>query len=544
VAEFTLRIGQTIRTHPVLTSILVIALALRIQSLTWGIFPLEYVDRFHPDEFKYLDPALHFKTWYPTNRPFPMYGTSVQYLIGLVMYVPRLLFDLFDQFPTYLVAAHLFCRLVAVASGVGSVYLTWLVGKEATGPRTGLIAASFLSVSTLHALNSAIFTLDVPMSFLLMACVWACMRLEHLDSRKAWIGFGALIGILVGTKTTALVFFVVPATLYLSRRWPAVRGRRLVRLALLAGAVAVGAFLITNPQVFDNWQKNLEYARIEKEDWFDRLRPDSFAGIVAMAWQGLTGAMGTAVPAMALAGLFLVRGPGARYFLALGLLLVAYVAGLQHFLQTRYVIFIAPVVCLFAARTLDRIMEGRATQIRGAVIAGVVALSLHSAFVTQQGNLERLTDPRVDAARFIAEEFPAGTRVAFSMVSEEYEWTHNWWYPKLSNPEHERVTLFESPDLFVTVSSDLREIENAMSSGYLSESGAWDQAGNWMFYRYSAPTERLFAYWKDFLAGNLDFVEVGRFTNGTEVGEFPPPEVRVYAGKQNSETPPPPGSRR
>jgi hypothetical protein len=502
--------------------------------ITWGVVPTDYSRTFHPDEGKYLAPALSFHSFYWTSKPFPMYGTSIQYTVGLLLLPVHVAFYLMDLITVYKPISHLFCRFSTVLFGVLSVFLVYRLGAVVFNSRTGLLAAAFLSVSTLHALNSALFSVDVPMSALLLISLLLCLRVMRHDSLPNYVWLGFVTGFIVGTKLTAAIFLAVPLTLLVLGAWPTKERGHLLKGIVVSAAVAAVTFAVFNPQYFLGFGKIYAYIQQEKVDFVDRTAPGSLIGTLHGLFEGFEAAMGPPIVILALLGIVTIRGDQWRFSVSMIVLIGAYSILFQHFMKPRYVIFIAPLVCLFAAHACTTLLERKALVAKAVAALVVAAVIGHSAFTLLQGISSRLADTRVGAARYIDKQYGPGTTIAFSMVSEKVPRRHRWRNPKLANSDHVEVTLFDQPDVLVTSSFDLSQIETALNSEYLSDNFEWDPAGNSRWYRYLAPSTRLFQFYDELLRGDGSYKLVKVFSPSSVVGEFPPPEVRIFERRGGS----------
>src|SRR5437773_279142 len=70
--------------HPV-TALVVVGLALRLATLTWGMNLGPFSGWYHPDESKVWVSVVQFPRNYLTNRTF-IYGTALQYTVGTLLY--------------------------------------------------------------------------------------------------------------------------------------------------------------------------------------------------------------------------------------------------------------------------------------------------------------------------------------------------------------------------------------------------------------------------------------------------------------------------
>jgi hypothetical protein len=135
-------------------------------------------------------------------------------------------------------------------------------------------------------------------------------------------------------------------------------------------------------------------------------------------------------------------------------------------------------------------------------VLGVTVTSLallYGAAVSTIGANARYHDPRIEAAEYIAKTYPGRATIAFSMISEKYMWTHRWKHPRVSNRRHQVISLLERPDIIVTSSAVLDQIEEALISPHLQDNYVWKPAENRIWYRYAPPSPRLFAFYDELL---------------------------------------------
>ncbi|MGW8318008.1 MAG: ArnT family glycosyltransferase [Candidatus Promineifilaceae bacterium] len=131
-----------------------------------------------------------------------------------------------------------------------SVALVFILGRAMYGPAVGLLAAAFLAVSVMHVQLAHFFTVDPFLTFFALAAVTAqVMAIESAPHARRSIGLvvisAALIGLAIGSKSTAFLLFVpLIATLWLLRWLP---GRTWTLTVLATPVVAFTTFVITNP---------------------------------------------------------------------------------------------------------------------------------------------------------------------------------------------------------------------------------------------------------------------------------------------------------
>ena len=100
-------------------------------------------------------------------------------------------------------------RLLGALLGTASVYLVFLVGRQAAGVRAGLMGAAFLSVAFLHVRDSHYLTVDVPATFYLLLAAVLLQRFLRTGG-PGWLAASALFsGIAVSTKYNAAIIIAV-----------------------------------------------------------------------------------------------------------------------------------------------------------------------------------------------------------------------------------------------------------------------------------------------------------------------------------------------
>ncbi len=186
-----------------LIAILVGASVIRFWGITWGL-PHAY----HPDEGSILFHALGFGTgdlnphWFrwPSLTMYVMFGIyGCYYVVGKIMGTFSIPPDLVKAYLTDLSPFWLMGRIVSAASGVVTVWITWLFGHKSFGSYVGLTAAAILALLLLHVRDSHYATPDVITAMIaagsLLAALYACR------STRPW--FLLLSGLLAGLSASA-----------------------------------------------------------------------------------------------------------------------------------------------------------------------------------------------------------------------------------------------------------------------------------------------------------------------------------------------------
>ncbi|MGH7717520.1 MAG: ArnT family glycosyltransferase, partial [Gemmatimonadaceae bacterium] len=192
------------------------ALLLRISTLTWGAGVGEYDGFYHPDESKAWRSTQGFPENYLSNSNY-LYGTAVQYVIGLLLLPVKLAWQAGHPFfPSLAYTEFVVLAVRAVHALLGSltVVLVFWLGKIVFDRTAALIAALLLAVSFHHALNSAFATLDVPMSFLVTLVLVLAARAVTARRLRDFLFLGVATGALFGTKLNGAVIVVPLAVLF------------------------------------------------------------------------------------------------------------------------------------------------------------------------------------------------------------------------------------------------------------------------------------------------------------------------------------------
>ncbi|MCP4543200.1 MAG: phospholipid carrier-dependent glycosyltransferase [Chloroflexi bacterium] len=212
-----------------------VAVALRFYGLDWdgGIGA-------HPDE-RYIVGVAEGLHWPDRLNPFDVapnfaYGHLPLYLLALTGKLVRGI-DLF-----------LVGRVLAALFDLGTVLLTYALGRQVYGENVGLLAAAFVAVTVLHMQQAHFYTADALLVFFTLGTLFSAVRMaEQGHSFDAWMT-GVWAGLALGTKfSAALLMLPLGASLVSSPSTtrPDWWGR--LKRGLECGVTAVVIFALTNP---------------------------------------------------------------------------------------------------------------------------------------------------------------------------------------------------------------------------------------------------------------------------------------------------------
>jgi 4-amino-4-deoxy-L-arabinose transferase-like glycosyltransferase len=375
-----------------LVLIVALALALRLQSVTWGL-PYAFIN---PDEATVVPKAFDVARGH-LNPRFFFYPSFFFYILAAVFWLVSPFWallhgELLVRPGGFVVDAgtfYLIGRLVAVAFGVAAVYLVYRIGREAYGVLTGLVAAVFLAAEPLHVQYSHLAVTDVPAVTLGLLGLLLLLRAAHGRGVRTLTAGAVVVGLAVSTKYN-LGMLLLPATVaavYAGR--PAVtaaaaagstRLRAWVRLLALRvyGPMAL-AFVLASPFIVLDLPRFVsEFSRqvsIVRRGWL------GFEHVENGYWYNLdvhlAGSLGLVLLALAIAGIAWALWRRAPLDLMLAPFVVVYFVYVSSWseLADRYMLPIVPLLLLLAARLCVSVWELRPAW-RAALVPGLLALAL------------------------------------------------------------------------------------------------------------------------------------------------------------------------
>jgi hypothetical protein len=151
---------------------------------------------------------------------------------------------------------YLWNRWLAALMGTGTVLLTYLIGRRIAGPWAGLAGAALLAGTAFHVEESAIGTVDNPMTFFVVLAAWAAVAFVQEGRMGLLLASLVACGLAVSSKLSAAVALLLPAAALAlaGGKLPPVR-RRLAWLAV--PALPAAAFVAGSPYVVLNLRRFL-----------------------------------------------------------------------------------------------------------------------------------------------------------------------------------------------------------------------------------------------------------------------------------------------
>ena len=394
----------------VLILILILAAALRFYGLDWdgGIGA-------HPDE-RYVVGAAESLRWPDRLNPFDL---APDYAYGhLPLYLLPFAAGLAPDVDSLLVG-----RALAALFDLGTVALTFALGRRVYGQRVGLLAAACVALMVLHVQQAHFYTADVPLAFFVLGSLLFAVRLAEggrpLDAYLA----GAWAGLALGTKSSAALLVLPLGAALMVNPAPALPGRCWARWkrGLACGGAALAAFALTNPFALlafpTFWRNVAEQGAIARgllDVPYTRQFHATWPYLYPLAQQ-LRWGMGWPLGLAACGGLAwavwrAVREPPRRAEWVLLAWTVPYLAftGALYAKFPRYLLPLTPLLALYAARLLTHLP-------RSLLIVNLSLVILHcSLFI----GLYRSPHPWQVASEWFYDHAPRGAVVAVE------QWDH------------------------------------------------------------------------------------------------------------------------
>ncbi len=190
----------------------------------------------HPDE-RYVVGVAESLRWPDRLNPLDIapgfaYGHLSPYLLALVAGLLRRADPL------------LIGRALAALFDLGTVALTFALGRRVFGEGVGLLAAAFVALMVTHVQQAHFYTADVPLAFFVVGTLLFAACLAEDGRRHQALLAGAWAGLALGTKfSAALLVLPLGAACAAVPGGPTSRWKR----GLESGGAALVAFAFTNP---------------------------------------------------------------------------------------------------------------------------------------------------------------------------------------------------------------------------------------------------------------------------------------------------------
>lgn len=446
------------RRHAWGVALLALAAFLRFQGLNWDAGLM-----FHPDErnLAVAAAALSFPS-HPVSE-FHAYN-------GLAVYLPRilseLLFTLGVSGDTGVPEIAHAARLLSALFSTLAVVLVYAIGNR-LGHQFITMIITWLATFSVALVQAAHFgTTESALVLVLMVLIHLSARHEQLSARARVLGYGLVLGLGMGFKTTALAFSIIPIAAYMMAFSPQQLRSSFVEL-LLIGIEALAVLVISTPQVitathayFDTMNFEHRVVTGEADVFWTFQFHDSVNGVFEISQ--IPWLLDPVTAAFVLPGMLLMLLRGAKGDALCRAMLPGLAFGCVYIFLTfgwyakfmRYQMPLIPFYILGAGIMLNQISGNLAPTGRNLLLTIVLASS--GFFGLNHASLYAMADPRITAWNWLAPRIVKGD----VLVAEPVEIG-----PPLGNPKAAEFRTRFLPLHDVTGVSKIAAMSDTLQSG-------------------------------------------------------------------------------
>ncbi len=229
-----------------LAGILILATGLRFAGINQS---LPYLD--NPDEPTTVTAAIkmlqtgdlnpHFFRW-PSLPFYTQFLLSIpQFLAGVSSGAYSTLNQIVPE------GFYLIGRLLSATLGVGTVLVTYLIGRKLYGAGVGLLAALILTILPLHSEHSKYVTPDIMVDFFAALTLLFATYIYKSGERKWYLWAGVAAGLTTGSKYNVAVVLITIVLAHFLQQPESKAVKPQIKNLFLSLALAVGVFILTTP---------------------------------------------------------------------------------------------------------------------------------------------------------------------------------------------------------------------------------------------------------------------------------------------------------
>ena len=225
----------------ILALICLLGLVLRLWGLSWGPSQAEAL---HPVEWTWqvIESLSLDRPTYPgvLTQAFFTLAALLHGLIHLTAGLWDLLLGRLHLLSADLVSARLAGRLTVALLGALQIPLAYLVARRFFDSlATGLLAAGLLAFSPLLVAYSHYLTLDVPLSFAVLGCLWVAWLMVEQPGPLVMFQAGLVLGLTITTRFSGICAAPVLILAY-ALAWRGLRPRPVIYLGLWPVSALMG----------------------------------------------------------------------------------------------------------------------------------------------------------------------------------------------------------------------------------------------------------------------------------------------------------------
>jgi len=265
--------------------IFIVALAIRLAGIGWGLKNDLHNQSYHPDEpliFDFVHRTNLFRG--PTEREYYNYGTLYYAVLRTAETVGRTVTGVsmpsnmvfehvqslkeWDDLNSYVSDFHLWGRIAGALFGAGTAVLIFLIMRRFVTNTGALAGAALIAIAPAHVEHSRFQTVDIVSLFFVALATYGALRLlrsELVETKQWWIDVAiaaGLVGCAASTRYSDGLLALSVMTAIIIRRpkgWPAMVAA-VPFLAILAFCITTPGVLTENSYFMENFKFQASHA--------------------------------------------------------------------------------------------------------------------------------------------------------------------------------------------------------------------------------------------------------------------------------------------
>ncbi len=352
------------------TALTILGTILHFYNLNWGA-PFY----FHPDERNIASAISQLRFPEQMNPNFFAYGSFPIY----VVFFTGIISNSMMNHPINMVSfeqAIIIGRIYSAIFATALIPLLYILGQRLHDKRTGVIAATFVTLSTGFIQFAHFGTFELWLTFFTILLFWLCIKILHARNIFTLLALGLVCGILVATKISHVVIVVLPFMALLVSHIKNTKNahHKIVRVLFFIqelAIIAVGTLLvyfITNPFVvldFKSFLASMQYESSVGLNTLPVFYTQGFYETIPVLYQFvhiypfLINPLMTIllIPSFLYLLLLSIRSKNMQYLLLLGTFVILFASQSFLFIKwTRYMVPTLPFLYLIIALAITHIL--------------------------------------------------------------------------------------------------------------------------------------------------------------------------------------------